>query len=214
MKRSKRNIVFNHDEGLTILEVLVATVIIAIILLIFVRIFSSAYRALEKARAKSVIESLIYADTENIRNALFNWKLNTCLYDQGLTYYGLRDGDPVTCDLDNNGSIEFDQTLNGVKVVDSPEDIADIGLICNTNDLAQQAITDLDLDASPTLDLSETTVNLKNTEVSKTVTVASGASQDATRDNNIIEVTYTTNTGAIVAIERVVYFDTPLQAFC
>lgn len=214
MNRLNRNTIFDNNQGLSILEVMIATVIITIILLITVRTFSSAYRALEKARAKSTIESLIYADTENIRNSLFTWKLNTCLYDQGLAYYGLRDGDPLTCDLNNDGVIDLDQFQAGVKISDSPEDISDIGLVCDTNNLAQQAIADLQLDASTTLDLSETTVNLKNTVISKAVAVASGASQDTTRDNNIIQVTYSTNSDAVVSIERVVYFDTPLQAFC
>ena len=180
-----------QSDGLSMVELMVAIVILTILALVSLRTFALSSNALKEARARSTVNALIEADQEKIRNILFTWKLNETLYSQGLTYYGNRPDDPV------------DPAL---------------ALNCSSNDLGSQIIADnlTGLETSTTLDLSSSTTSipLDGISIARTIGTASQATQDGEGDNNLIKATYVTTSEGLTPITRVAFFNIPAHAFC
>ena len=108
---------------------------------------------------------------------------------------------------------ELDNSIDGITSY-SPDQQA-----CQTNSLADKLLTEkrslspAELEASTTLDLSNTTIPLRGSTITRTINTFS---RDVSQlgDSNLIDIQYTTSATSLIRIERRAVLSIPAQGWC
>ena len=90
---------------------------------------------------------------------------------------------------------------------------------CQTNSLADKLLTEkralspAELEASKTLDLSNTTIKLRGASITRTIDIF-GRNVSRLGDSNLIDIQYATNASSLISIKRRAVISIPAQGWC